>query len=207
MMPESIELITADTKFHAPYTHRVILLCLEKGIPYHITPIHLQNKPQWFLDIAPLGEVPVMRIHDQVIAGSFAIAQYLDPSLVLSAQDAETLRRIDQFGHELVLFCRQRKNTIADLAHLNTFLTTFNAQLAKRPYLSGDAATYLDFALIPHILQIDDFETLVFPFSMLAKHQNLSAWFERMMERPSVQTSSENHARYFIEHLQHRGLL
>jgi hypothetical protein len=53
------------------------------------------------------------------------------------------------------------------------FMTKFDAILQK-PYLFGELITYLDFALIPHILQIYAFESEVFPFSMLNKHQNLS---------------------------------
>lgn len=84
------------------------------------------------------------------------------------------------------------------------FIIKFDAILQKE-YLLGDSISYLDFALIPHILQIYAFELLVFPFSMLTKHQNLSNWLNLMMTRNSVKSTSQNHARFFIEHLQHRG--
>ena len=53
MLHANIELITADTKFHAPYTHRIILLCEEKNIPYSLTEInlHMINGNQSLLGI------------------------------------------------------------------------------------------------------------------------------------------------------------
>jgi len=48
-------------------------------------------------------------------------------------------------------------------------------------------------------------DALVFPFSMLIKHHNLSRWFELMIARNSVQFTSQNHAEHFIEHVQERG--
>lgn len=213
MEQENIELILADTKFYAPYDQRIVLLCLEKNIANDETRINLQNKPQWFLEISPKGEVPVMRINNEIIVGSFNIACFIDqlatpyfmPSVAkIYSRFIATLESFDNFGHELLMFFRERKNTIPDLAHLNEFLTSFDKMLGGT-YLLGNSISYLDLALIPHMLQVQALEELVFPFSMLAKHQNLLKWFKLMLKRQSVQLTSQNHAKYFIEHLQYRG--
>ena len=56
-MPD-IELFSSKL---CPFAHRVQLALLEKRIDFWHTEIDLSNKPEWFLVIAPLGEVPVIR--------------------------------------------------------------------------------------------------------------------------------------------------
>src|SRR5262245_65746987 len=72
-MPE-IELFTSNL---SPYAHRVRLALLEKEIDFWHTEIDLTNKPVWFLVIAPLGEVPVIRHEDRFIADSSSVLAYL----------------------------------------------------------------------------------------------------------------------------------
>lgn len=72
MAQNTIEIITADLKFPSPFTHRVQLLCDEKNISFKLTLIDIYKKPDWFLEIAPLGQVPVMRLDKAVITDSRA---------------------------------------------------------------------------------------------------------------------------------------
>lgn len=73
-MPE-IELFSANL---VPYVHRVRLALLEKKIDFLHTEIDLTEKPEWFLVISPLGEVPVIRHEDRFIADSTVILEYLE---------------------------------------------------------------------------------------------------------------------------------
>ncbi|WP_318440042.1 glutathione S-transferase family protein [Photobacterium leiognathi] len=43
-----------------PFVQRVTATLEAKNIPYEIEYISLKNKPQWFLDISPNGQVPVL---------------------------------------------------------------------------------------------------------------------------------------------------
>ena len=43
-----------------PFVQRVTALLEAKDIPYDIEFISLSDKPQWFLDISPNGQVPVL---------------------------------------------------------------------------------------------------------------------------------------------------
>ena len=43
-----------------PFVQRVTAALEAKQIPYEIEYISLKDKPQWFLDISPNGQVPVM---------------------------------------------------------------------------------------------------------------------------------------------------
>ena len=85
-MPD-IELFSSDL---CPYSHRVRLALAEKGVDFWHTEIDLADKPEWFLVISPLGEVPVIRHEDRFVADSTVILEYLEevyPSPALRPKD------------------------------------------------------------------------------------------------------------------------
>lgn len=62
-----------------PFVQRITALLAAKNIPYEIEYISLSNKPQWFLDISPNGQVPVLITENNTaLFESDAIAEYLD---------------------------------------------------------------------------------------------------------------------------------
>ncbi len=62
-----------------PFVQRVTAMLETKNIPYEVEYISLNDKPQWFLDISPNGQVPIL-ITDSGTAlfESDAIVEYLD---------------------------------------------------------------------------------------------------------------------------------
>ncbi|MDL5028190.1 glutathione S-transferase family protein [Vibrio sp. TMPB1044] len=64
---------------NCPFVQRVMGALVMKNVPFEIEYIELNNKPQWFLDISPNGQVPVLITeNDTVIFESDAIVEYLD---------------------------------------------------------------------------------------------------------------------------------
>ncbi len=43
-----------------PFVERVIAALESKGVDYEVAYISLKEKPQWFLDISPNGQVPIL---------------------------------------------------------------------------------------------------------------------------------------------------
>ena len=62
-----------------PFVQRVTAALEAKKIPYEIEYIDLKNKPQWFLDISPNGQVPVMVAENgTALFESDAIIEYIE---------------------------------------------------------------------------------------------------------------------------------
>ena len=62
-----------------PFVQRVTGLLEAKKIPYEIEYINLSDKPQWFLDISPTGQVPVLVTDNgTALFESDAIVEYID---------------------------------------------------------------------------------------------------------------------------------
>src|SRR6201984_2196895 len=45
-----------------PYVQRAVIALTEKGVPFERIDIDLASKPDWFLNISPLGKVPVLAV-------------------------------------------------------------------------------------------------------------------------------------------------
>ena len=62
-----------------PFVQRVTALLEAKNIPYRIEFINLNDKPQWFLDISPTVQVPVLITESGVpLFESDVIVEYLE---------------------------------------------------------------------------------------------------------------------------------
>ncbi len=63
-MTEKLKLISHKL---CPYVQRAVISLKEKGVPFERIDIDLDNKPDWFLKISPLGKVPVLQVGDKVV--------------------------------------------------------------------------------------------------------------------------------------------
>lgn len=61
-----------------PFAHRSRLTLLEKGIPFKLIEIDLQNKPANFLEISPYGKVPVLKHGNHRVWESAVVNEYLN---------------------------------------------------------------------------------------------------------------------------------
>lgn len=62
-----------------PFVQRVTAMLEAKGVAYEISYISLSDKPEWFLDISPTGQVPVLVTEGGVaLFESDAIVEYID---------------------------------------------------------------------------------------------------------------------------------
>lgn len=71
-----------------PFVQRSLITMNYKKIPYEVKYIDLENKPDWFLAISPLGKVPVLKVGNEILFESAVINEYVDEvsegSLLLS---------------------------------------------------------------------------------------------------------------------------
>ncbi len=215
-MSNPIEIITGTTKYPAPFTHRVLILCHEKKIPYILTQINTEQKPDWFIAIAPLGLVPVMRIEGEVIQDSRAIWEYLDityqPSLLPTnaiecAKHRSWIAFGDELAQEIAQFVKQGKMLTHDLTALYKLLQILDEQI-KGSYFFGEIFSMVDITLISHILWIDSLEQKALPFKILQKYTKITSWLSRMKLRPSIrETMGDNYIEEFIAVLKQYNLL
>ena len=78
-----------------PYVQRAVIALTEKGVPFERIDIDLDNKPDWFLKISPLGKTPVLLVGDTAIFESAVILEYLEETQPGPLHPADPLKRAE----------------------------------------------------------------------------------------------------------------
>jgi glutathione S-transferase len=200
-MPE-IELFTSNL---SPYAHRVRLALLEKKIDFWHTEIDLANKPEWFLVIAPLGEVPVIRHEDRFISDSTVILEYLDevyPTPSLRPKDPAKraiarfwLRFADERFAPAIDHCLTAETAdeqTASAAELRDHLLFMEreglARCGRGPYWMGPDLSIVDLAFYPFFERFPAIQQYR-PVSLPLISIRLRYWLDAMRERASVKAT------------------
>ena len=79
------------------HTRKVIIAALEKGISYEVVPVIPLTPPDGWLELSPLGLIPIIQDGDFTLADSTAICQYFDrayPGVSLYPGDARQFARV-----------------------------------------------------------------------------------------------------------------
>ncbi|WP_237213234.1 glutathione S-transferase family protein [Falsiroseomonas oryziterrae] len=180
-----------------PYAQRAAIVLAEKGAPFTRTDIDLALKPDWFLAISPTGRVPLLRVDDEVLFESAAIAEYLDETIAPRLLPADALQRARQRA-----FVEFASGTLADIAALymapdqdgyaakRRALRTRFARLEEEldpqgPYFAGPGFGLVDAAFAPAFRYFDviDPATCEDSFDRLPR---IARWRAALGARPSV---------------------
>ena len=144
-----------------PFVQRVTALLEAKGIDYDIEYISLKDKPQWFLDISPNGQVPILILDDgQTLFESDAIVEYIEeayPALQpdISLEEKAKNRAWSYLASKnyLVQCSAQRSPDQGILNERSEKLAKpfdrIEKQLSGTSYFGGDTIGMVDIAWLP----------------------------------------------------------
>ena len=187
------------------FARKIRILLAEKKLDYELKAVNLQNKPDDFLKISPIGKVPVFVEEDgTVIWDSTLIAEYLDetypepnfypthPQAKLECRKWEELG--DNLGDNIINLWKL--NLINDLAptyyrtkletSINSLLSVFDQQLAKSKYLLGDEQwTVADVTTLCSL----GYYNLRVNEDWVLEYENLKNWFNKLHQRESVKST------------------
>jgi glutathione S-transferase len=182
-----------------PYVQRAAIVLAEKGIAFERVDIDLDNKPDWFLQLSPLGKVPVLVVdtdgRQEVLFESAVIAEYLDETLSPRLHPADPLERARHRG-----WIEFASATLADLYRFYTGdratfeaaaravdqkLARLEAALGDGPFFAGERFGLVDAAFAPIFREFAAFDAFV-DHRFLDGRPRLAAWAGALAEKPSV---------------------
>ena len=179
-----------------PYVQRVAIALAEKGVPFRRTTVDLANQPDWFVNISPLGKVPLLRTRGAVIFESAVILEYLEDTLAPALHPADPLVRARhrawmEFGSGVLndIWGFYVAPDAAALEARRTVLRgkfeTLEAALGQGPYFAGDAFSLVDAVFGPVFRYWDTFDRIA-DFGVFDGLRKVAAWRESLAARPSV---------------------
>jgi len=205
-MAHHLKLISFDI---CPYVERSRIVLLEKGLPHEIEFIDLASKPAWFLDVSPMGRVPVLIANDRPIFESMVINEFLNeleprpPLFPLDPVSRAEGRGWIVFANDVVMPAGgaamlaiaggARGDALAKpLAALSDALGKLERQLARGggPHFLGRELSLVDASYAPFLRRWRNAEGWGAPEArLLARFPGVSAWMKALLARPSVEAA------------------
>lgn len=179
-----------------PYVQRAVIALKEKGVDFERIDIDLSQKPDWFLDISPLGKVPVLKVGDDVIFESAVIAEFLEDTVSPPLHPADPVRRADhrawiEFAGVVLsdiwafytapneeVFERKRKDLTQRFERLE-------GKITAEPWFDGGTFHLVDAAYGPVFRYFDVFDKIE-DFGILTGKPKLARWRKALKARASV---------------------
>lgn len=176
-----------------PFVQRVTALLEAKDIDYDIEYISLKDKPQWFLDISPNGQVPVL-ITDggQALFESDAIVEYIEeaypplqPDISLETKATNRAWSYLASKNYLVQCSAQRSPDCSALkkrsGKLEAAFDRVEKQLGETRYFGGHTIGMVDIAWLP-LLHRADIVRRHSGHDFLGERPRLKAWQETLLK-------------------------
>ncbi len=190
-----LELISTK---RCPFVQRSIITLKHKGIDHRMTFVDLDNPPQWFKEISPFGQVPVLRVDgDAVIFESAVINEFIDDVTPGQLHPADPLQRAInkswiEFGGSCcsltfqIMVAPDQQAYDSTVAELSGKLAQVETVLGDGPYFNGEAFALIDAAYAPIFIRLDVFRDL-FGLEITQNLPRIHAWQETLLALPEVQ--------------------
>ena len=191
------------------YSQKVLIAMYEKGLDFDPEIVNLMDPDSRakYREEYPLGKIPCLQQEDgHIIPESSIIIEYIDPMAepTLIKGDADETRRIrfkdrmfDLYLNDPVvtlLFQGMKPENEKDPEriekaefHIATMYSFMENEFGNQPYANGEEFLMSDCAAAPGLFYAEQ----VAPF---AEHENISAYWERLKSRPSIQRTHEEAA-------------
>jgi glutathione S-transferase len=181
-----------------PYVQRAVIALTEKAVAFERIDIDLASKPDWFLNVSPLGKTPVLLVGDHTIFESAVILEYLEETQASPLHPANALHRAEHRA-----FIEFGSAVLNDIAGLYSALdeAAFKAKAAQLeakfarleariigPWFDGEKFSLVDAVFGPVFRYFDVFDEIG-DFGILDGKPRLARWRENLAARPSVKSA------------------
>jgi glutathione S-transferase len=172
-----------------------------KNVEFEVTYVDLRDKPDWFLEISPHGKVPVLKVDDEILFESSAIAEYLDEMVPPRLHPADPIKRarnrawtdfVPDFSSALskIVYAKTREDMEEGRANAPKALARLEEALAKErgndgPYFNGDTLCLVDAAYAPFLRRFALAEETL-GTGLLKDFPLVQAWSDALMANDSV---------------------
>lgn len=183
-----------------PYVQRARIVLEEKSIPHALEFIDLAAKPAWFLEVSPLGKVPVLLVDGAPLFESAAIAEYLDEVTPGSLHPEDALERARH--RSWIAYASSTLDGIAALynasdsrawEHARATLTgrfdRIEAVLGSGPWFAGESFSLVDAAFAP-VFRYFEVLDRVGDFGFFDATPSVRAWRGALAGRASVKAAA-----------------
>lgn len=217
MKPQQTQAILHLVSHHlCPYVQRSIITLTEKNIPHKRSYVDLSAKPDWFLEISPLGKVPLLKVDDTVLFESAVICEYLNEITPGSLHPEDALQKAIhrswiEFGSTILDniagFYNANNQEIFNSKHeqLTARFAWLESHLQDGPYFAGEKFSLVDAVYGPVFRYFDVFE-IIDDFKFFDHTPKIQAWRRMLHDRPSIKKAvSDDYPQQLLNFIERRN--
>ena len=191
-----------------------------KNVDFEVTYVNLRDKPDWFLEISPHGKVPVLKVDDEILFESNAIAEFLDEEVPPRLHPEDPIKRarnrawtdfVPDFSKALngIGYAKTREAMEEGVEKAKKPVSRLEEALAKRgndgPYFNGDRLSLVDAAYAPFLQRFRLVER-VLQTGLMKDFPLVEAWTDALLANETVTGAvPDNFPEEFEGNRQRRG--
>lgn len=183
-----------------PFVQRTMVLLNEKNVDVEVTYIDLDNKPDWFNKISPLGQVPILKVdEDSVLFESSVILEFIDEISLPSLQPETPLQKAQ--NRAWMSYAGDMVMDVSKMARANDengFQQVFDnhqAKLAKleanhsgEDFFNSNSFALIDATYAPMFMRLNLLSELC-GVEFFADTPKMKKWSAALLSKESVQKS------------------
>ncbi|CAD8109343.1 unnamed protein product [Paramecium sonneborni] len=182
-----------------PYSMKVLTVMRHKNVKFEIKFIEIHNKPEWFLRISPLGNVPILIIGEEVVLSeSAAIMEYIDEITPPKLMPEDPLQKaIDraklEFSNEIIrnlysfIFSTEQEKFVKQKEWLIKHFKWIEEWLKDKKFINGNELSLVDLSFVPLFVALNMLKSTL-PCDMIKDFKRLKVYGELITSLPCSQT-------------------
>ena len=189
-----------------PYVQRCVMTLREKGVAHDIDYVDLSDRPDWFVELSPLGKVPVLEVTRDdgskvVIFESVVINEYLDEVTEGSMLPADPLERAYsrawvEFGNAVledafaITAAKDEAALAKSLEKLGQKLDRLERKIGTGPFFLGAEVSLVDAAFTPALQRLSWANEIHPAMAIFEARPKVARWWNALAARDSVRGSA-----------------
>lgn len=182
-----------------PFAQRAIISLNTQKLDFKMTYINPMNPPDWFKDISPTGQVPLLRVDDQVVFESLVITEFINEISNDSFHPSNSIQRAnnrswivfssdilsDLFG---IITGDEEKFNQSKIA-LFTKLAKIETIKSAAKFFNGNDFNMIDAAFAPIFMRLSWINEFTNNALSLDEFKHLNTWSKELLQVDVVKNS------------------
>ncbi|MBL6976922.1 MAG: glutathione S-transferase family protein [Candidatus Thioglobus sp.] len=182
-----------------PFAQRAIILLNTQKIDFEITYINPMDPPDWFKEISPTGQVPLLKVDDQIVFESSVITEFINDISTTSIHPDNVVQKANNrswiafssamFDDLFGLVTGDKDKFNASKEALFNELAKLESAKSSDVFFNGNDFNMIDAALAPIFMRLAWINEFTDNALSIAEFKHLSAWSDAILAVEEVATS------------------
>ncbi len=183
-----------------PFAQRAVILLKRQALHYKITFINPMDPPEWFKKISPTGQVPLLRVDDEIVFESVAINEFINDisggellpeNPLKKAQNRAWIQFSSAMMQDLFHIATGDKTQFTQSKDaLFAALSKFETAKTTAPFFNGGDFSLVDATMAPLFMRLKWINEFTDNALSLAKLPQISQWSDALLSLNCVQKSA-----------------